>query len=276
MVAKIIAHGDSREQARQRLVRALEQTALIGTRNNLSFLSDALQHPVFAAGAATTAFIGEAYEKGYISTPPGPEHYAAAAVLQYRMAQQRAVSEALDVSSELLGWSSADDLESVVRYDIDGDSETLLVRLVGKDVFTVTWGANRIQISVLALAENDARLVINERGTSLIFQEDDQRTLSLSIPGVRAFSVTDTSNGETSEGESASSGTVLAPMHGALVAVEVSVGDEVSKGDSLAVLEAMKMQHEITASISGKVSLVAAAAGDQLAVDDLILEIDPA
>ena len=71
-------------------------------------------------------------------------------------------------------------------------------------------------------------------------------------------------------------GNVVAPMHGMLLEVHAAAGDTVSKGQRLAVLEAMKMQHEITARVDGTVLAVFKAAGEQVGADDLILEIEVA
>ncbi len=74
----------------------------------------------------------------------------------------------------------------------------------------------------------------------------------------------------------AGEGTVLCPMHGVVIDVFVSKGDTVEQGDKLAVLEAMKMQHEITAPAAGIVSQVAARKGQQIAADELLIEIETA
>ena len=70
------------------------------------------------------------------------------------------------------------------------------------------------------------------------------------------------------------SGSVVAPMHGMLQEVRVALGDEVSVGQPLAVLEAMKMHYEIVAEVAGKVSQVAIAAGTQVSIDELLIAID--
>jgi geranyl-CoA carboxylase alpha subunit len=75
---------------------------------------------------------------------------------------------------------------------------------------------------------------------------------------------------------SAGQGTVTAPMHGKLLEICVREGAGVRKGDRLAVLEAMKMQHEIVAGMDGRVASIAASPGSQIAAGSLILEIEPA
>lgn len=70
-------------------------------------------------------------------------------------------------------------------------------------------------------------------------------------------------------------GRILAPMHGRVIDVIASVGAEIATGDRLATLEAMKMQHQIAAPISGTVKAIHVSSGDQVAADDLLLEIEP-
>jgi len=74
--------------------------------------------------------------------------------------------------------------------------------------------------------------------------------------------------------EAAGGGNVTAPMHGQLLSIEVQTGDVVARGQRLAVLEAMKMQHEITANVAGTVAAVVANSGRQIGAGDLILTIE--
>ncbi|MFV2091008.1 MAG: acetyl-CoA carboxylase biotin carboxyl carrier protein subunit, partial [Pseudomonadales bacterium] len=91
----------------------------------------------------------------------------------------------------------------------------------------------------------------------------------------RCFTVIDAAALDSDAEEAGGGGVVVAPMHGLLLAILVTEGDRVCKGDRLAVLEAMKMQHEILAEVDGSVIRVAAAADTQVAANDLILEIEP-
>jgi len=100
---------------------------------------------------------------------------------------------------------------------------------------------------------------------------DDHRTLYLALPD-RSLTVTDLTGFSAME-DAGGGGTVVAPMHGLLLEILVETGARVARGDKLAVLEAMKMQHEILAEIDGTVETIAATAGKQIAADDLILEI---
>ena len=99
--------------------------------------------------------------------------------------------------------------------------------------------------------------------------------LYLALPG-RSIDLIDTALLAAAGEESAGSGVVTAPMHGQLLEILVKEGDTVARGDKLAVLEAMKMQHQIVAEVSGVVKAVMATAGVQIAADERILEIEPA
>ena len=79
---------------------------------------------------------------------------------------------------------------------------------------------------------------------------------------------------KASEDTAGGSGNVVAPMHGMLLELRVDVGDKVSVGQPLAILEAMKMHYEIAAEVAGNVSRVAIAAGTQVSIDELLIEID--
>ncbi len=275
MVAKIIAHGASREDARKRLVRALQGTALFGPRTNRDFLIDAMQRPAFIEGAATTAFIGETYgEAGFASTVPCLPELCAAAVLQHRLGRTRALGEALEVAAELLEWSNGEDLHSVVEYAHGPASLSLEVHARGTDAYEVRGGERPVAVRVRDVQAPHARLEVDGEAVALVFAEGGSGVLHLATPTL-AFSVRDLSSAGGAEDDEGGGGTVTAPMHGRLLDVCVRQGDRVAKGDPLAVLEAMKMQHHIVAEIDGVVTSVAAAAGTQIAADDLILEITP-
>jgi geranyl-CoA carboxylase alpha subunit len=274
MIAKIVAHGGSREEARLRLIAALTSTAVFGPRTNRDFLIDALSRPSFAAGEATTAFIGEVFgDAGFQPALPEFDFYAAAAVLQHTAALSRAAAEALDVNLSLHEWTSAGRLETIVEYEIEGAHQTIFVQPRGKRTYAVRSGAEAVEISVGALEADTARLTIGGQTTDVIYR-DDGRTIWLAV-GARSLELTNLAAFVAPKETSAGHGVLLAPMHGRLLEVCVTEGASVKKGDRLAVLEAMKMQHELTAGIDGRVIRIAASSGSQIAIRDLILEIEP-
>jgi len=275
MVAKIVTHGATRDEARRKLIRALQDTALFGPKTNRDFLIDVLGHRVFSDGGATTAFIGETY--GEVGFSPGPldsELFATAAILQHRLARRDAWLKSVGVSEELLDWGSAGDLETSVQYARGEEDIIVSVRPVGSEAYAVSVGEDAFRIALDSLSAPAATLIVEDRRLDVLFHAENARTLHLCV-GARAFMVTDIAAGGVAEEEAGGGGTVIAPMHGLLVDVLVSEGERVRKGDRLAVLEAMKMQHEILAEIDGTIMSVVGVSGTQVAADDLILVIDP-
>jgi geranyl-CoA carboxylase alpha subunit len=113
-----------------------------------------------------------------------------------------------------------------------------------------------------------------ERITAL-FHATSPATLAFSI-GAQSYKVTNQNAVIASADDAAGAGAVIAPMHGALLEIFVKQGESVTKGQRLAILEAMKMQYEILAEIDGRVAAVNAEAGTQVAADTVMIEIEGA
>ncbi len=276
MLAKIIAYGSNREQARRRLLRALQDMALFGTTTNRDFLIDVLEQPGFVAGKATTAFIGETWPEGYCSDLPGSSELAAAALVQFLQARATARQSALSSNNELLNWSSTNDLESAYRYIVSEEPFDLHVSPTSGQDYTVRLGDEAIHCRVLAFNDASAKIRLQGRTEQLRFYAPDAFSLHLSVGSGPVFSVTNLAAGEAGVAGVAGDGAVLAPMHGVVLSVEVEEGDSVSAGQTVAVMEAMKMQHALEAGTAGVVTRIAAGEGDQLAADQLVLEIEAA
>ncbi|MCW5611780.1 MAG: ATP-grasp domain-containing protein [Rubrivivax sp.] len=275
MVAKIIAYGDNREDARKRLVRALQSTALFGPRTNRDFLIDALQKDSFVRGAATTSFIAEAYgAAAFAPGEPADADLAAAAVVQHLLERAAARQASLGVSPELLDWSNARRYHSCVRYSRGDARVDLEICPRGANRYEVLGASAPVSIVVRELGERSARLTLDDRAVDLIFCASADGSLHLATSD-RSFVVKDHSGADTASEEEGGGGKVSAPMHGRLLEIFVAPGTRVDKGQRVAVLEAMKMQHEVNAEVAGTVKTVDATAGAQLAAGDLILEIEP-
>lgn len=274
MVAKVIAHGENRNQARLRLIKALKISAFFGPKSNQDFLIDVLSQQSFADGTATTAFIEETYgEDGYKSAQPEIEILAAIAVLKFKLESDHALAETIDLNPELLNWSSAGKLQSVFSLILGNDPVLSTVTTLDKHSYQVEIENETILIDDITVIGNCAKLTVKGRGLDAVFQEAPDGNLNVAIDGTSFQLVNASRNGGDGDGDN--SGSVKSPMHGLLLEIIVKAGQTVSKGDKLAVLEAMKMQHEITANIDGVVSDIVALAGNQIAADELLLEIDP-
>lgn len=270
MIAKMIAHGPTREVARRRLVEALKKTSLFGLPNNIRFLVDVLEKPDFANGDATTAFISEAFgDDGLRALEPGMEDFAVAAVLNYRFDRDAAAARAIAVPEQLLGWSSNARLLTPYRFaGPDGEIE-LHVTATERSRYVVLCDAGSFVIDT----DDGLRLSVNGRRMTAFAALSAPGLLDVNIDG-RTHRLRNLVGRSAQEEGETDGGRVVAPMHGRIVDVFVKPGQAVEAGTRLLVLEAMKMQHEIVAEAKGTIVQIACAPEDQVGADDLLIEIE--
>ncbi|MCP4319294.1 MAG: acetyl-CoA carboxylase biotin carboxylase subunit [Hyphomicrobiales bacterium] len=268
MLAKIVAWGGSRDVARLRLIRAIEETVLLGPVTNASFLADILKSDTFAAGNATTAFIGETYSNGIAADIPGDADVALAAALILSAERDDAHRHAGYVGRNQLGWSSAPMPPTPLRLSCDHGTYDIAVHCSG-ETWTVFEGQDKYVVEIRRRDDNRIRAMIDGRTVDAVAVAGSDG-VSLAI-AERRFAFHRVTAGE--EDEARSGGRVLAPMPGLVIDIYVNEGQAVAKGDALAVLEAMKMQHQIIAPVAGTVNQIGAAKGDQLGSGDLMIDI---
>ncbi len=273
MVAKVIAHGETREDARVRLLAALRETALLGLRNNRDFLVDVIDQPVFASGEATTAFIGDHYGDSFDEQHPGTRLLVAAATVQHLVALATHHSTAASVCEELIDWSSCDNIAFTREYQFGEQNYAVKLHANGAGCYELTVADESVTVSVDDFSDERVELTINGLREVFSYVLDAPATLHIAS-AQKSLVLTDLNSLPPEAEEAGSGGSVTAPMHGQLLSIDVAVGQAVSKGHRLAVLEAMKMQHEIVASIDGVVMEITACAGQQIGAGDLILTLD--
>ena len=277
MVAKVIGYGPTREAARLRLIGALKETVLFGTPSNKDFLIQCLDKQSFIDGAATTAFIGEEFSAADLDAAPVSFlDSAVAATLELCLENKAHFQRSLLVSCELKNWTIASAMVSRKQYQFVDITHDLSISPINSsaDTYHVADTAAEQSAVIQVISMQDNKAVVLFDGVKLVaqFMQRQRGQIYCSIQGRGAFfkdliildGVVDDAEG---------GGRVIAPMHGLLLEVMVSAGDEVVKGQTLAVLEAMKMHYEILAEVDGTVEEVSAVAGSQVAVDDVLIEI---
>ncbi|WP_170418610.1 acetyl-CoA carboxylase biotin carboxylase subunit [Ruegeria atlantica] len=272
MLAKIIAHGPTRETARARLIKAVNETVLLGTVTNSPFLADVLQQGTFIAGDATTTFLDRTYPNGFSPYQVTARDIAVASALLLNADQARAMAAAGYVSTEQLGWSSSD-LPPFVVMLAHGDKVMQTRALARPDGWTVWVEGNSYEVSCIEQGQGKVRARVNNQ-TVDVFAEVTLDTVQIAI-GAERLQFRRLRPGASDAG-AASGGRVIAPMPGALIEVSAKLGQSVSKGDCLAVLEAMKMQHQITSAVEGVITFVHVEVGQQLMAGDVMIEIEEA
>ncbi len=273
MVAKLIASGPDRATALRRLRRALEDTVLFGLPSNRSFLLDVLGDPVFAAGEATTTFIDERFPGGPARPVPTDEHLCCAALLQYLEAL--AASEGCRVSDDAAGagWTGPRAIAVRRRYARDGEDVDVLLRQLDEARFSAALGDREVVLELFdAPRDGCLRLSVDDLQATVPFAFTGPGEVSLQWRGREAV-LTDALAARAAGEGITGGGSVTAPMHGNLLRLLVAVGDTVSAGDELAVVEAMKMEHRLQAAVDGTVSAVHASAGEQVSAGAVLIEI---
>jgi propionyl-CoA carboxylase alpha chain len=280
MIAKLVTHAPSRAAAIEAQATALDSFYVDGIRHNIPFLSALMSHPRWREGKLSTGFIAEEFPKGFSARPPEGE-------IARRLA---AVGAAIDhvlgerkrqISGQLTGrlvqrerrravWLGREEIGLDVAREADG----IAVRFIGAD----------------GLPSNPRNLVSNWTPGEPVWQGTiDGQPVAMqvrAIPNgirlahqgfevpVNVFTESEASAARLMPVTSAADTgkKLLCPMPGLVVSIAVSEGQEVKSGETLAVVEAMKMQNVLRAERDGTVKKIHAAAGATLAVDALILE----
>ena len=280
MIAKLVTHASSRAAAIEAQSTALDSFYIDGIRHNIPFLSALMNHPRWRGGNLSTGFIAEEFPKGFAVRVPEGE-------IARRLA---AVGAAIDhvlgerkrrISGQMNGrlvqrerrravWLDRNE----IALDIAREADCLAVRFVGADgrtgnphqllspwtpgdpVWQGTIDGQRVAMQVRPIP-NGFRLAHQGYEVAVNVFTESEATAARLMP---VASATDTGK------------KLLCPMPGLVVSIAVSEGQEVKSGETLAVVEAMKMQNVLRAERDGTVKKIHAAAGATLAVDALILE----
>jgi geranyl-CoA carboxylase alpha subunit len=278
MVAKVIGYGPSREAARLRLIGALKETVLFGTPNNKDFLIQCLEKQSFINGAATTAFIAEEFSEADLEVASVSfADSAVAATLELWIENKAHLQRSLLVSCELKNWTIASAMVSRKQYQFGDLIHDLSISPVNSsaDTYHVTDTTAEQSTVIQVVSMQDNRAVVLVDGIKLVaqFMRRQRGQMYCSIGGRGGF-FKDLIILDGAVDDAEGGGRVIAPMHGLLLEVLVQPGDKVSKGQTLAVLEAMKMHYEIQAEIDGTVAEVTTVAGKQVAADDVLIDIN--
>ncbi|MEL6301898.1 MAG: biotin carboxylase N-terminal domain-containing protein [Pseudomonadota bacterium] len=271
MIAKMVQHADTRDAAASALSRSLRDTLFVGLTTNVDFLIRVLDAPAFLASQPTTAFLreqAEAIEPG----APTTDAIVTAALALWHEAQSAQPdtpwhtgtgwwpNRPPQVSFQMQVGPMA--LEVTVGFDRDGEMPSV-----------VRWSEHAVPLEAVRFSTNE-----------LVFARDDHRIRTSALirngkgmisAGARQWSIEriPPDLGEASGG--VSDGTLRAPMTGRLVELQVRAGDTVNAGDTILVMEAMKMAHTLTAPINGTITDCHVAPGDLVEGGQVLVLIEP-
>ncbi len=259
MIAKLVSHGPDRETARRKLIAGLEEADVLGIRTNREFLVAALSHGSFVAGEATTRFVEANLDALTAPDRDSTVAFAAAAVLRLPLPGMPA-SPVMPYAAPLRFLLDETPVEAsatftgreLVEVTIDSVTSTVgIVAIEGHDIRLRIDGVESVAACVLHLGEGG----FSWKGRSHVLRD---RTFE---PAVSA-------------GKGRGGGMLHAKMAGRVVAVHAVPGDPVAAGQSLVIVEAMKLQHAHALTVGGRVAQVLVREGDQVATGQALLRLE--
>ncbi len=272
MLSKVIAWGPDREAARRRLLGALADTVILGLRTNVGYLRALLADPAVIAGDLDTGLVER---RGPDLVAPFDQEVLAAAAL-LRLLELEPTSEVVDPFDVPGGWRVGQSAWASWRMQLAGQ-DPVTVRVRGRATAaevavgdaeplpaSARWDGPYLQVTV---AGRRSRYAHAEDGDLAWFGLEGDAVSIRETDALAAARHADEGSG--------SSGAVVAPMPGTVTVVRAAPGETVSKGQPLVVVEAMKMEHVLTAPIDGVLSELSVVAGQQVAMDERLALVVP-
>jgi 3-methylcrotonyl-CoA carboxylase alpha subunit len=266
MIAKVIAHGATREHALARLAEALGETIVAGPKTNVAFLKRLCEAGEFRSAQFDTGFIDRNLENlGAVPQNADPEsvRLGVLRLLDHEF-DERAYHATIRAGSTISAWDDHDGFQLAgtrsqgFPIKVDGERTDVLLewsiptsRHANMDV-AVRWGDGVSHMSTEYMRQDPRTFALMDDGV-IVFRNGRQTRIVRHDPFDVDLEHMDQGN------------SVKAPMHGKLIAVFVQPGDRVEKGQRLAIVEAMKMEHALIAPMDGEVAEIAAEVGAQVA-----------
>ena len=271
MIAKLITYAPTRIEAIDKQIEALDRFEIEGLGHNIDFLSAIMQHERFRAGNLSTGFIAEEYPEGFVGAPASPELLRSLSAIG-AFAGTAMADRARRIDGQLGGrlrppadWvvrvAGIDHAVTISLDEVTVDGEAIDIALEytpGDRLIEATVNGEPLSVRI-APVPGGFRLTC--RGASHV-----ARVLPAHVAPYAEHMIEKVPPDLSKY--------LICPMPGLLVALHVEAGDHVEAGQPLAVIEAMKMENILRAEKTGKVKSLNAAAGDSLAVDSIILELE--
>jgi acetyl-CoA carboxylase biotin carboxylase subunit len=278
LLAKVIAYGPDRNIAAARLSGALGDLTILGIKSSQAFLRDIVNHPTFRRGHLTTRFIAETFPDGWVGETEDENDIAVAAALWAHARESRRAAPTLGPWATLGGFrvSAAVGYAGWVALDVASESQTIAIDISGKNGHYAIRRDGQDTTLRIAVAGDRATVTIDGIGRDYNFKSY-RNSVSLGRNGKSggfriAPRIENAGGGAASE--AAGAGQITAPMPGLISQLNVTVGQSVTVGDTVIVLEAMKLMYSLPAQISGKVVQIFRAAGDTVPAGAPLIEIE--
>jgi 3-methylcrotonyl-CoA carboxylase alpha subunit len=273
LLAKVIGAGDDREQAREQLETGLRDYLILGPATTLTFLADAVAQPLFRAGKATTHFIADAFPDGWSEPEPPAPALAVAALLRATAAMPPLDGPWSNLRGfRILGPSGAPSTVRLLLTTATG-REPVVVEAVDEGHWRVV---HRESESVVGVAANGNHVTIETDGQHIplravaagdqvqLWWDGHRHAFELCLQCERA---------SAGAGGTADDGQIRSPMPGVVSEIRVAAGDRVKAGETVAVIESMKLFLPIPATVAGEVTAVDSRPGEAVGAHHRLLAI---
>ena len=268
MIAKLITHGENRDEAIENMMNAIDQYVIDGLSHNLNFLSSIMHNKTFQSGYTTTDFIGQEYSEGFKGELITEEEFEIFASIlgACHLSDQMKLNDLHVNEKKYIVSFEEQNVEIVIKKD--GDN------------FVTDVNNNEYHLS-LNSQSNDPRITCLVNGKNMVVQVRRKKPRyqlvhkgKIAIALISEKRVAELNELMPEKIPQDMSKFLLSPMPGLLIKVCVEEGQEVKAGEELAVVEAMKMENSLRASKDLKIKSILGSEGDNLSVDQKILEFE--
>jgi len=276
MIAKLVVWGEDREVARERLLNALGESGIIGVENNIAFLETLATHPDFIGNKIDTQYIDKKLDTLLADSQVElPENVLLAATVSILLDGKQAVDDMAKISTDgnspwfdTTGWRPNGQSQRSLFFCYE-DADEVEIQVTENDNHFIFHLENDLDV-IAEAADNDViRLQINGSWERFITLRQDD-TILVSWRN-RWYSLTEVNPFEPDLSAVGGASNIIAPMPGKLLKVLVANGDTVTEGQPLAIIEAMKMEHTLSATFDGEVDQVFYAAEDFVEADATLI-----
>jgi geranyl-CoA carboxylase alpha subunit len=276
MLAKVISWSNTRDNAITKLSNALLETHLLGVNHNISFLGDVISRQAFVDGNATTAFLAQQFpSEAYQVKAPTAQTIAVSGLLVFRKSQfdrrYYRASHAGDSSrTNERHWGRAVPMISKLRLLFNGETYQLGVSF-SNNSYTVNVDDQEFVFSNVSHQHGQCEYELHGYRSKVAFIHEFDSLYLQDQRGCYAFD--DISYAPARGIAAGGDASVRAAMDGAIVEINAAPGDKVKAGDVIAILEAMKMAHQLKAGVDGVIEHVSAEVGQQVKARQIIVTI---
>ena len=268
MLAKIVAYGKNRKESILNLKQFLKNFSIAGVKNNRDFLIDILNKEDFLKANISTAFLSKVYPNGIHLKQPKLEDFAFVAVNLHENEFTLMQDKFFKIPREFKNWSNIKNLEKAVSLKCLDQLRKVKVYAYGPMLYEVEVNKKKFKLEIF-----DEKCKINGRNFEFVNFLKTNKCLTL-IKHDCIFDFKEVTSSIESTAEKFE-GLILSPIHGNILSVDVEINQNIKTGQKLLVVEAMKMQHEVMASVSGKIKKIECSVGSQVALAEILIEIEP-